>query len=97
MAERTSSAKAVTDWKGLFSNLSPHEVQPGSFVELVNMQVLKPGVLSCRKGYQPATFSNAAADTAYHIIAMARFQTPEANFVIYQDSSGLIKAGKDPS
>ena len=50
----------ISDWRGQFSNASPHDLPPGSLVEQNNMTPQQAGQLTCREGFRVVTFDAAA-------------------------------------
>jgi hypothetical protein len=94
-AERLTMVR-MEDWRGQNSNAAPTAIRPGFLRYLENLTAEKPGELAGRRGNVPVDFANDAADSAYDILSMMRLHVPEANWILYQDSNGQIKAGRDP-
>lgn len=85
---------SIKDFPGLESDRNPHN-NPAAAVSLLNARV---GIeLGVRKGLKPITFSNAISATSNSIIAMSAIHGPEGEFVLYEDSAGNLKVGKNPS
>lgn len=85
---------SITDFPGLASDRNPH-VEPAVPVAVLNARL--GSELKVRKGLLPVAFSNEDTDTAYSIISMFGLHGPEAEIVVYQDSNGSVKIGKNPS
>lgn len=75
---------------GLVSNVDPHDVPPGGFTVLENLQTTTPGQLTGRRGLIPVT-DRIADDT---VLAITRFERPEAEWLVWETSAGAIKACK---
>ena len=85
---------AIDQWRGLYTNADPHDLHPGASAEQTNIEIRSPGVLQVRKGIRPVTFANAISSTTDEVIAMTAYHRPEAEWVLYELSSGLLKAGR---
>lgn len=94
MKDQPMKGISVTDFPGLESDRNPH-VSPPTPVSVLNTRLATE--LGVRKGLKPVTFSNDTSDTAYSIIGMFGLHGPEAEILVYQDSNGSIKIGKNPS
>lgn len=82
-------------FKGLLSNVNPHDAPPGSFVSLSNMGIFTPGTLSARRGMVPISFSNVTPSGTSSIIAVYKFDRPEAHWIIYERADGSLFAIRD--
>lgn len=97
MAEAPRSAVGFDDWLGILPNASPHRPKPGAAVEQVNLRIHVPGQAEVRGGLRPVAFTNATTATTHEVIAAFGYQRPDAGYVIYEDSGGNIRAGKNPT
>lgn len=84
-------------WLGQISNADPADLPPGAMQSQYNFECIVPGRLTGRKGKRPVVFDNAISDTAYTAIAMARFKAGHGDFVVYEDSNGNLKIGRNPA
>lgn len=85
----------IDKWAGLVTNASPYAIPPGAAVTQVNLQVIAPGRISVRPGTVAASFSSHTGSTQAIVRA---FRYPGAfEGVVYQNSSGAIFVGKEPS
>lgn len=87
-------AVAIDQWRGLYTNADPHDLHPGASAEQTNLEIRSPGMMAVRKGIRPVTFANAIAATTDEIVAMVAYHRPEAEWILYELSSGLLKAGR---
>ena len=97
MAERPDTTTRVNKWGGRISNASPHIVPLGGAVDQNNIRVQVEGQLDVRPGLRTCTFANAIAAVTDEIIAMYHFPQELTDIVIYETSTGLIKAGRTVS
>lgn len=95
MAETPVKRFNLMQFKGLVTNANPHAIPPGAAQTQTNVVCTVAGQLNVRKGMRPALFGNAVTGTTHAVISMAEYIRPEANFVVYEDSDGNIKAGRD--
>jgi hypothetical protein len=86
----------IEKWAGLVTNASPYSLPPGAAVTQVNLQVINPGQLVCRKGATAVTWGTSAGTTIPVVKAM---RTPYGGVekVIYQNSSGQVFVAENPS
>lgn len=86
----------IRQWPGLITNASPYAIAPGAAVEQVNVQVLRPGMLSARDGLAAVTWSSI--DSATSPIRRA-FRAPcgGSERLVYQDASGAVRVAVGPS
>ena len=82
--------------KGVISNRSPHDA-PQVCSVFENVQALASSILQVRKGMKPLTASNQSGPSANEVISMYGFSIPSGEHVIYLDSAGNLRAGKDYS
>lgn len=47
---------AIKVWRGLMSNVDPHDLPPGATVEQVNITNIRPGMLTVREGFREVSF-----------------------------------------
>lgn len=85
---------AMDQWRGLYTNADAHDLHPGATAEQTNMEIRSPGIMAVRRGIRPITFANAISSTTDETIAMVAYHRPEAEWVLYELSSGLLKAGR---
>lgn len=86
----------IEKWAGLVTNASPYSLPPGAAVTQVNLQVINPGQLVCRKGATAVSWGTSSGTTVPVVKAM---RTPYGGVekVIYQNSSGQIFVCESPS
>lgn len=86
----------IEKWAGLVTNASPYSLPPGAAVTQVNLQVINPGQLVCRKGATAVTWGTSSGTTIPVVKAM---RTPYGGVekVIYQNSSGQVFVAENPS
>lgn len=84
----------ILAWPGLGSN----QYLSGKFAsEQNNAQCLIPGALSVRKGLKKLSFTSEPNAAANNIISMYHFQRHDVELVVYEDASGNLRAGRNPS
>lgn len=74
---------------GRMSAPDPHDIPAGSFQEFDNLQTVNPGQITVRKGMKRMTTA-----ATYAAIAMYRFQRPEADWIVWENSNGAVKAAR---
>lgn len=86
----------IEKWSGLVTNSSPYALPPGAAVTQVNLQVINPGQLVCRKGATNVSWGTTSGATVPVVKAM---RTPYAGVekVIYQNQSGQVFVAQSPS
>jgi hypothetical protein len=86
----------IEKWAGLATNASPYSLPPGAAVTQVNLQIINPGQLVCRKGATTVTFATTSGTTVPVLKAM---RTPYGGVekVVYQNSSGQVFVAQGPS
>jgi hypothetical protein len=86
----------IEKWAGLATNASPYSLPPGAAVTQVNLQIINPGQLVCRKGATTITFATTSGTTVPVLKAM---RTPYGGVekVVYQNSSGQVFVAQGPS
>lgn len=87
----------VMQFQGLVTNANPHAIPPGAAQVQTNIVCTIAGQLTVRKGMRPTAFANATTATTHSVIGMIEYIRPEANYVVYQDSAGNVKAGSGVS
>lgn len=85
---------AMDQWRGLYTNADAHDLHPGATTEQTNIEIRSPGMMAVRRGIRPITWANQIASTTDEIIAIVAHHRPEAEWVIYELSSGLLRAGR---
>lgn len=95
--DKVSVRMRVEEWRGRVSNPSPHTLKPGAGIDHNNLRCINPGETDVRGGMTPVTFSNTTTSTTNSIIAMANYSHPLGDMIVYEDSAGNIKAGRNPS
>lgn len=96
MAEQPRSRLPVRDFKGLVTNEDSHDLAPGEMQVQRNLQIFSKGRASVRKGMAPVTFDNPASPTTAQVQSLTYFRIPGADLLVYQDSLGNVKAGRNP-
>jgi hypothetical protein len=86
---------AIEKWAGLATNASPYSLPPGAAVTQINLQIIAPGQLTVRPGMQTVSFASHSGATA-PIVSAFRYPL-DVDAVVYQNSSGTILVGRDPS
>ena len=94
-SEEVQTSVSITGFPGTASNRSPHAA-PTAPVTQTNMRSIKPGSLQVRKGNKPLTFTTDT-DRSASIIAMFAHRRADDEFVLYEDSDGKVRVGKNPS
>jgi len=86
----------IEKWAGLATNASPYAIPPGAAVTQVNLQVINPGQLVCRKGATTVSFATSSGTTVPVVQAM---RTPFGGVekIIFQNSSGQVFVAQGPS
>lgn len=79
-------------FKGLVTNISPHDNPPGTMVAQDNLGITTPGVLSGRKGIVPLNYTGFTSAGSGNCICMAKFDRPEAYWIVYVLTTGVVKA-----
>ena len=79
---------------GRVSDASPHAIPPGAAQLQKNMQIVRSGILQGRGGNRPVTFAATTTATSHDVIAVHRFDRPEATWAVYLTSGGNLKAGR---
>ena len=97
MADQPKSGISFDDWLGLLPNASPHRPKPGAAREQMNLRIHVPGQAEVRGGLKPVTFSNATTSTSHEVISMVGYHRPDAAWIVFEDSSGNVRAGKNPT
>lgn len=82
---------------GRVSNANPHSLPAGASAVQTNIGCYTPGILKVRGGCRPTTFANSTTANTLSIQAVGVLKRPEATWVPYQLSDGLIKAGRTPT
>src|SRR6185312_6838046 len=77
---------------GLVSNVNPHNVPPGAFVSMENVGIFQPGTASVRKGLPPLGYTGFTSAGSGNVMAMAKFDRPEAYWILYVLTTGVLKA-----
>lgn len=85
----------IDKWAGLATNASPYSLPPGAAVTQVNLQVINPGRMGVRPGWQAVSFASHTGSTEAIRSAMRYPGAVEA--VVYQNASGSIRIAKGPS
>lgn len=80
------------NWKGLLTNASAHSVGPGYTVSQDNICCLAPGRLDVRAGLQPIAFSGVTPSGSASVISVAKYDRPEARWILYERTDGALKA-----
>lgn len=97
MSEPTPNSLPVRQFRGLVTNEDSHDLAPGEMQVQKNLQIFSKGKAQVRKGMVPLSFENAAARSTAQIIAAAYFRVPGADIILYEDSDGNLKAGRNPT
>lgn len=99
MATKERAKIACQPPQGRITNANPHLIGPGATQVQLNMECRFAGQWDVRKGMRPVTFANAAASlgAGVDVIAIGRFKHPTGEFVIYETSTGVVRAGRTAS
>lgn len=97
MAENPIKRINLLQFKGLATNANPHSLPAGAAQVQTNIVCTIAGQLTVRKGMRPTAFINAITATTHSVLAMVEHIRPQGDFVVYEDSAGNIKAGRNPS
>jgi len=95
MSQNPPTRKTVRKWLGQISNHDGSDLPLGAFESIDNFELLTPGSLVGRRGKRPVVFDNAIAATTNTIISMTRFRTGHADWIVYEDSAGNLKIGRN--
>lgn len=79
-------------WKGLYTNVNPHDTPPGTTVSQDNIATTTPGILSTRRGIVPLNYAGFTSAGSNDIMSMFKFDTQIAAWVIYELTNGTLKA-----
>lgn len=90
----SKSALQIDDWKGLFTNASPHSVPLGGAQTAVNVWLGVPGELRTRPAFGLATYANATSKSTDDGIAIAAFESNNGRFILWETTNGDVKAGQ---
>lgn len=96
MAERTRARVEIPRFGGMNANTDPHDLRPGEMQYQRNLQLLAPGKLQCRGGMRVVNFENATTASGEDVISMTTLIKPEANLIVYEDSAGNVRVGRNP-
>ena len=94
--EKQVQGAIFENFGGLMTNADPHDLGTRYAREQTNITCLTPGTLAVRKGHTAVDFSNEQASSAGSVLAMCRFDLPHTRFVVYFDSLGNLRAGRNP-
>lgn len=89
------SGVVIEKWPGRVSNRNQH-AEPTAPVEYENLQTIVPSSMTVRKGMLPLSFANATTASSANIIAAYRFERPEAELIVYENTNGELHAGRGP-
>lgn len=78
------------EWGGIISNADPHDIPLGSMVEMDNLEIRRAGALDVRKGGTRLNTRVASDD----IISQFTFRRPEGEWIVWETSTGKVKAIK---
>lgn len=90
-------AAVFNTFGGLNTNADPHDLGIRFARSQRNMTSMVPGELRVRKGHASVTFQNGIASSSGNVTSMCRFDLPHARYVVFMDSQGAIRAGRNPS
>lgn len=82
---------------GRVSNANIHSLPAGAASVQNNIGPYTPGVWKVRPGCRPTTFANSTTANTLSVVGNCGFRRPEAFWIVYQLSDGLIKAGRTPT
>ena len=90
---------SCSPFAGRVSSANPHFIAAGAAQVQTNVECRVAGQLDVRKGMRPVTFANeaASAGAGVDIISISAFAHPVGRWVVYQTSSGLVRAGRNAS
>jgi hypothetical protein len=91
------SKQDATQFKGLATNADPRDIGVSASQEQTNLLCLVGGQLQCRGGNRPAVFANGQASVAGQVIGAFYFQTPSADWVVFQQADGTVRVGRGAS
>jgi len=97
MADKSRATTSMRRFGGLVTNEDPHDLKPGQMQAQQNIQVLSAGRLQCRRGMRHVHFANGIPPTSYTVISMAVLIKPEASLILYEDSNGNVRCGRNPT
>jgi hypothetical protein len=86
----------IEKWAGLATNASPYSLPPGAAVTQVNLQIINPGQLVCRKGATTVTFATTSGTTV-PVVSAARVIRGSGEKIIHQNNLGQIFVAEGPS
>lgn len=81
----------VRNFDGLVSNADERDIPPGAARDMLNMQHLRAGVLSVRKGLVKDSTTTASSPTAFDLIALYNYRRPQGSAVVSEDSNGVVR------
>ena len=99
MNDKPQDQVRIKDFPGLATSLDPHDLVSGAAQVQSNAMSQAPGRLTVRRGYQKTTFANSGTASAVtnQLISMTDFINPVGNWLVYELSSGAVRAGMNPS
>lgn len=87
----------ATQFRGLATNADPRDIGVAASQEQTNMLCLVNGQIQCRGGNRPAVFANGIASVSGQVIGAFYFQTPSADWVVFQQADGTVRVGRGAS
>lgn len=97
MADKPKTTHRGRMFKGLMTNASPHTIPIDASTQQNNVRCQEIGQLDVRPGIRPVTFANATTASTAEVQSGYFYHGPIADFVVYQLSDGIIKAGRGPA
>lgn len=88
------SQQSAKQFRGLITNADPHDIGVAASQDQTNMQCLVSGQIQCRGGNRPVIFQNGITQVQQQVIGMFYFQTPSADWCLFQTADGNVRAGQ---
>lgn len=84
----------LSPFVGRVSDADPHDIPPGAAQLQVNMTCTRSGILTGRGGMRPISYAATTTAVTQNVISVMRLDRPEANWVLYLNTAGVLKAGR---
>ena len=95
VGDNSASVIPIRDFEGLFSEGGSID-SPKNAASGQNFRVHQPGLLTPRKGFRPADVDSSQTETSGEVIAAHGVHRPDADYFIFEDSGGNVRACKNP-
>jgi hypothetical protein len=84
----------ANDFTGLRTNADPGDLGATGAQEQTNLVIIAKGMLQGRLGIRPGSFANGVGPVVQPVISMQHYAAPGADWVLFEQADGSIRAGK---